>query len=135
MIIFSKKIQKNIDNIPQKCDHIPTQGEEVDCPSAVQGSKLWVDCWQRGGIFGEHHHCFCHDRDDHDYHDDCEEGLLVNVQTVVIPIMNIEILWMEGLERMKKKPGAGPGVKPDTDRQTLSWARHLKVGHYHGDQG
>ena len=58
VIIFSKKIQKNIDNIPQKCDHIPTQGEEVDCPSAVQGSKLWVDCWQRGGIFGENHHCF-----------------------------------------------------------------------------
>ena len=45
---------------------------------------------------------FCHNRDDHDYHDDSEEGLLVNVQTVVIPIMNIEILWMEGLERMKK---------------------------------
>ena len=43
---------------------------------------------------------FCHNRDDHDYHDDSEEGLLVNVQTVVIPIMNIEILWMEGLEIM-----------------------------------
>ena len=73
LIIFSKKIQKNIDNIPQKCDLIPTQGEEVDCPSAVQGSKLWVDCWQWGGIFGEHHHCFCHHRDDHDCDDDRDD--------------------------------------------------------------
>ena len=39
------------------------------------------------------------------------------------------------MQKCKKKPGAGPGVKPDTDRQTLSWACHLKVGDHDAVHG